>query len=312
MSKLAFVFPGQGSQAIGMIEDLWNDPIALEYFERADNALGYSLSSIIKEGPIEKLNDTAVTQPALLTVSTILWEKYLAEGGEKPTLLAGHSLGEYSALVAAGVIAFDDAVRLVSERGKLMQEAVPAGVGAMAAILGLDDEVVIELCGKISTEEDYVAAANFNSPGQVVIAGNSGAVERACDAAKEAGARRALPLAVSVPSHSALMKPAAEKLAKVLSTIEFNTPTIPVLHNADVASHNDVDAIKEALIEQLYLPVRWTESILKMADEGVTDLVECGSGKVLAGLIRRIDKTLSCKNIFDGASLDALLEEQRG
>ena len=305
---LAFVFPGQGSQSLGMIQDLLDHEIVRKTFEEADDALGFSLSEIIKSGDEATLAKTEITQPAILTVSIALWRVWQSENGAEPAFLAGHSLGEYSALVAAGVLAFKDAVKLVHDRGNFMQEAVPAGVGAMAAILGLDDEMVIAVC-KESENAGVVAAVNFNSQGQVVIAGEKAAVEAACALAKERGARRALLLSVSVPSHCILMKPAAERLAKTLDDMLLSSPNHIVIHNVDVSAHVDVTEIKEALVSQLYEPVRWTETIEKLAREGVTTVVECGPGKVLTGLIRRIDKSITSYNVFDGASLDSVIKE---
>src|SRR5699024_2824300 len=305
---LAFVFPGQGSQSLGMIQDLLDHEIVKETFVEADEALGFSLSDIIKSGDIETLGKTEITQPAILTVSIALWRVWIAENGTMPVFLAGHSLGEYSALVAAGVLAFKDAVKLVHDRGRFMQEAVPAGTGAMAAILGLDDDAVIALC-KDSENTGIAAAVNFNSQGQVVIAGEKAAVEAACELAKERGARRALLLPVSVPSHCILMKPAAERLAGALEDMLLATPQQIVIHNVDVKPHTDAVEIKEALVSQLYESVRWTETIEYLAREGVTTIVECGPGKVLTGLIRRIDKSLNTYNVLDGATLDSVIKE---
>ena len=305
---LAFVFPGQGSQSLGMIQDLLDHKIVIETLAEADEALGFALSEIIQSGDIETLGKTEITQPAILTVSIALWRVWISENGTVPAYLAGHSLGEYSALVAAGVLSFKDAVKLVHERGKFMQEAVPAGTGAMAAILGLDDQAVIELC-KDSESAGIVAAVNFNSQGQVVIAGEKAAVEAACELAKERGARRALLLPVSVPSHCILMKPAAEKLATALENVLLSTPNQIVIHNVDVQAHTDTTEIKEVVVSQLYEPVRWTETIEYLAKNGVTTVVECGPGKVLTGLIRRIDKSLTTFNVLDGASLESVVKE---
>ncbi len=305
---LAFVFPGQGSQSVGMVADLLDHPIIQQTLLEADEALGFSLSEIIRSGNEVTLGKTEITQPAILTVSVALWRLWLSENGVRPAFFAGHSLGEYSALVAAGVMAFKDAVRLVHFRGQFMQEAVPEGAGAMAAILGLEDSAVIALCEE-SSEQGIVSAVNFNSPGQVVIAGEKAAVTAACDLAKERGAKRALLLPVSVPSHSVLMKPAAERLATMLENMLLATPEQIVIHNVDVAAHSESDEIKTALISQLYEPVRWTETIEQLVREGVTTVVECGPGKVLTGLIRRIDKSLITYNIFDGASLDRVIKE---
>ncbi|GLS84735.1 ACP S-malonyltransferase [Paraferrimonas haliotis] len=306
MSKTAFVFPGQGSQSVGMLADvLENSFAAQQIFEQANEALGYDLKALVLDGPAESLNQTDKTQPALLTASVALWRTYLANGGEKPVLLAGHSLGEYSALVCAGVIDFNDAVKLVELRGQLMQKAVAAGEGAMYAIIGLDDDAIAAACDQ-AAQGEVVSPVNFNSPGQVVIAGNKAAVERAGALCKEAGAKRALPLPVSVPSHCALMKPAADELAKALETIEFTQPEINVINNVDVAQARTAADIKDALVRQLYCPVRWTETVNAMAAEGVDNLVECGPGKVLTGLTKRINKAVSAKAFNTQADIDAL------
>lgn len=295
MSKTVFIFPGQGSQTVGMLSELVEaSDVAKNTFAEASEALGYNLWELILNGPAESLNQTDNTQPALLASSVAIWRHYLELGGNAPTLLAGHSLGEYSALTCGGVIEFTDAVKLVRARGQYMQEAVPAGVGAMAAIIGLDDDKVVAACAS-AENGDVVSAVNFNSPGQVVIAGHADAVKRAGDACKEAGARKVMPLPVSVPSHCALMKPAADKLAQDLANISFNEPTIPVINNVDVAIESDADSIKQALVRQLYCPVRWTETIEKMPSEGINTLVECGPGKVLTGLTKRINKSLTSK-----------------
>lgn len=305
---LAFVFPGQGSQSLGMIQDLLDHDIVKQTLTEADEALGFSLSDIIKSGDVETLGKTEITQPAILTVSIALWRVWSAQNGAQPMYLAGHSLGEYSAMVAAGVLAFKDAVKLVHDRGIFMQEAVPAGTGAMAAILGLDDADVIAVCHD-SQAAGIVAAVNFNSQGQVVIAGEKAAVEAACALAKERGAKRALLLPVSVPSHCILMKPAAERLAVALDNMLLSTPASVVIHNVDVKAHTDITEIKDVLVSQLYEPVRWTETIEYLAREGVTTIVECGPGKVLTGLIRRIDKSLVTYNILDGATLETVISE---
>ncbi|SHH22286.1 ACP S-malonyltransferase [Ferrimonas marina] len=303
MSKTAFVFPGQGSQSVGMLAELAEaHPVVTETFAEASEALGFDLWQLVQDGPAEQLNQTQNTQPALLTASVATWRAYQAAGGEAPALLAGHSLGEYSALVCAGVIPFAEAVKLVALRGDLMQQAVPAGVGAMSAIIGLGDESIAKACAD-SAEGEVVAPVNYNSPGQVVIAGHKAAVERAGAACKAAGAKRALPLPVSVPSHCELMKPAAEKLAVALESIEFSAPSIPVINNVDVAEASDVAAIKDALVRQLYCPVRWTETVQKMAEQGVSQLFECGPGKVLAGLTKRIDKSLTAAALNGPADL---------
>jgi [acyl-carrier-protein] S-malonyltransferase len=305
--SLAFVFPGQGSQSMGMLADLAAAyPVVEQTFAEASEALGYDLWKLVQEGPEEELNKTHITQPALLAAGIAVWRVWQEKGGAAPLVMAGHSLGEYTALVAAGAMQFADAVALVADRGKFMQEAVPAGEGAMAAILGLDDAKVIEICEQ-AAEGEVVSAVNFNSPGQVVIAGAAGAVDRACELAKEAGAKRALKLAVSAPSHCALMKPAAERLAERLQGIEINAPAIPVINNADVASPADAEAIRDALVRQLYSPVRWVETVQKMSADGVDRLIECGPGKVLVGLNKRIVKEMNAAAVFDTATLDAAL-----
>lgn len=300
--KIAFVFPGQGSQCLEMLADCKDHPIVVATLNEANDALGYDLASIILNGPLEKLNQTEITQPALLTVSIALYRLWVAENNLRPVLLAGHSLGEYSALVAANAIEFKDAISLVSLRGQAMQAAVPLGMGAMAAILGLEDADVIRLCEETS-EGEVLEAVNFNSPGQVVIAGTSPAVARACVKAKEMGAKRALLLPVSAPSHCELMRPAAEKLAVALEAVLINKPIIAVIHNVDVCVWEQSEAIKNALVAQLFKPVRWHESVASFQQYGVTDVVECGPGKVLTGLVKRIDKTLNCYNIHDLNSL---------
>lgn len=279
MSKFAIVFPGQGSQTVGMLADLAEQfDVVKQTFAEASDALGYDLWALVQDGPVEDLNQTQRTQPALLTASVAIWRVWQQQGGAQPVVLAGHSLGEYSALVCAGVIDFQSAVKLVELRGKLMQEAVPAGIGAMSAIIGLDNDAIAAACAQ-AAEDQVCSPVNFNSPGQVVIAGNKEAVERANVLCKEAGAKRALPLPVSVPSHCALMKPAADKLAIALEGLAFNAPTIPVINNADVATEIDPVAIKLALVKQLYNPVRWTETVERMASEGVEELLEMGPVK---------------------------------
>ncbi len=307
MSKFAIVFPGQGSQAVGMLAELAEQfPIVQATFAEASEVLGYDLWALVQNGPAEDLNQTHRTQPALLTASVAIWRVWQEKGGEQPTVLAGHSLGEYSALVCAGVIDFKEAVKLVELRGQLMQEAVPAGVGAMSAIIGLDNDAIAKACAD-AAEDQVCSPVNFNSPGQVVIAGNKDAVDRANALCKEAGAKRALLLPVSVPSHCELMKPAADKLAVALENMTFNTPAIPVINNADVATETDPAAIKLALVKQLYGPVRWTESVERMAAEGIEELLEMGPGKVLTGLTKRINRSLGGSAVNDIASLDAAL-----
>ncbi|MUJ38709.1 ACP S-malonyltransferase [Aliivibrio fischeri] len=305
MSNFAIVFPGQGSQAVGMLAELGEQhEVVTQTFAEASDALGYDLWSLVQNGPAEDLNQTFRTQPALLATSVALWRVWQEQGLAQPSILAGHSLGEYSALVCAGVIDFKEAIKLVELRGQLMQEAVPAGVGAMYAIIGLDNESIAKACEE-AAQGEVVSPVNFNSPGQVVIAGNKDAVERAGVLCKEAGAKRALPLPVSVPSHCALMKPAADKLAVALENIEFNTPTLPVINNVDVIAETDPAKIKDALVRQLYGPVRWTEVVENMAEQGVETLYEVGPGKVLTGLTKRIVKSLSAAAVNDAASLEA-------
>ena len=306
--KYAVVFPGQGSQSVGMMADLYdNHQIVQDTFSEASDALAFDLWSMIKDGPAESLNQTHNTQPAMLASGIAVWRLMNESTADKPAKLAGHSLGEYSALVAAGAMQFADAVKLVAKRGRLMQEAVPAGEGAMAAILGLDDEVVREICTKAA--EDAVAeAVNFNSPGQVVIAGNKAAVDRAMELAKEAGAKRALPLPVSAPSHCALMKPAAEKLAESLKETTLTMPSIPVLHNVNVGTADNTDELASLLAQQLYSPVRWVETIQSIAADDISLVVEAGPGKVLTGLCKRIDRSITGIGIFDNASFEKFME----
>ncbi|WP_210522701.1 ACP S-malonyltransferase [Pantoea ananatis] len=310
MTQFAFVFPGQGSQTVGMLAALAAAYPAVEAtFREASDVLGYDLWQLVSQGPAEELNKTWQTQPALLAASVAIYRVWQQQGGQLPALMAGHSLGEYSALVCAGVLNFADAIKLVELRGKLMQEAVPEGTGAMQAIIGLDDAAIAKACEE-SAQGQVVSPVNFNSPGQVVIAGNKEAVERAGAACKAAGAKRALPLPVSVPSHCALMKPAADKLALTLENITFNAPAVPVINNVDVKAEMDADAIRHALIRQLYSPVRWTESVEAMAAQGVTQLIEMGPGKVLTGLTKRIVDGLSAAAVNDTASLTAALAQE--
>jgi [acyl-carrier-protein] S-malonyltransferase len=305
--KLAIVFPGQGSQSVGMLADLYQTyPLVQDTFNEASAALGYDLWDLVANGPEEQLNETQRTQPALLTASVAVWRVWQQQGGATPAYFAGHSLGEYSALVCAGVLSLADAVKLVEKRGQYMQQAVPAGTGAMAAIIGLDDAAIAKACAD-AAQGEVVAPVNYNSPGQVVIAGHKAAVERAGEACKAAGAKRALPLPVSVPSHCALMRPAAEQLASDLAALSFKEPAIPVVNNVDVQIASNGDAIKDALIRQLYSPVRWTETIEYFAAQGVTEVLELGAGKVLSGLIKRINKELNTSSITDSAALSAAL-----
>ena len=311
MTKFAMVFPGQGSQAVGMLKDLAeNYPVVKSTFDEASQVLGYDLWTLVQEGPADELNKTWQTQPALLAASVAIYRVWQSINGPQPEFMAGHSLGEYSALVCAGVIDFKDAIKLVELRGKLMQEAVPSGTGAMFAIIGLDNDSIRKACEQ-AAQGQVVAPVNFNSPGQVVIAGNKEAVERAGALCKEAGAKRALPLAVSVPSHCALMKPAADKLATTLNNMTFNAPQFAVINNVDVKVESSADNIKAALIAQLYSPVRWTETVEEMAKQGVTLLVEMGPGKVLTGLTKRIVDSLSACAVNDKASLDVAIENTK-
>jgi [acyl-carrier-protein] S-malonyltransferase len=309
MTKIAVVFPGQGSQTLGMLADLAAaHPVVEETFAEASSALGYDLWQLVQQGPAEELNKTWQTQPALLAASVAIWRVWQQQNGTQPVLMAGHSLGEYSALVCAGVLDFKQAISLVELRGKLMQEAVPAGTGAMYAIIGLDNDAIAKACEE-SAQGQVVSPVNFNSPGQVVIAGNKEAVERAGAACKEAGAKRALPLPVSVPSHCALMKPAADKLAVALENVTFSAPQYSVVNNVDVKIETSPEAIRSALVRQLYSPVRWTESVEFMAAQGVEQLLEVGPGKVLTGLTKRIVDTLTAAAVNDTASLAAALEQ---
>ncbi|MEN7341880.1 MAG: ACP S-malonyltransferase [Pseudomonadota bacterium] len=289
---IALVFPGQGSQAVGMLSALAaQESIVTETFAEASEALGYDLWAVVSEDPEGRLSSTEVTQPALLTASTAIYRVWRQREMPAPSVMAGHSLGEYSALVAAEALNFSSAVKLVESRGRFMQEAVPQGQGAMAAILGLDDDVVLAACADVSA--GVVAAVNFNAPGQVVIAGDKVSVDAAIERCKEAGARRALPLPVSVPSHCALMLPAAERLQALLGEIEIQSPTIPVINNVDVKVESEPNDIRDALVRQLHSPVRWVESMRSLGKHGVTRLVECGPGKVLAGLQKRIDRKMA-------------------
>jgi [acyl-carrier-protein] S-malonyltransferase len=296
-ASLAFVFPGQGSQSLGMLADQGaQHPLILDTFAQASDALGYDLWALTQEGPVESLNQTDKTQPAILTASVALWHVWLAEGGSVPAFVAGHSLGEYSALVAAQSLSLADAVKLVERRGQLMQEAVPAGQGGMAAILGLDDADVIAACAE-AAQGEVVSAVNFNSPGQVVIAGSAEAVKRAMELCKARGAKRALPLPVSVPSHCELMRPAAERFAESIEAIEWQAPQIPLVQNVSASVVTDLATLKTDLLQQLYKPVRWVESIQALAANGATQLVECGPGKVLAGLNKRCAEGVTTYNL---------------
>ena len=302
----AFVFPGQGSQSVGMLNAFGDHPAVAATLAEASDALGQDIGKLIAEGPAEELNLTTNTQPVMLTAAVAVYRAWQAEGGPTPTVVAGHSLGEYSALVAAGAIAFKDAVPLVRLRAKAMQEAVPVGEGGMAAILGLSDDDVRAACAEASVA-GVVEAVNFNAPAQVVIARTKAAVEKACEIAKAKGAKRALPLPVSAPFHSSLLKPASDRLRDYLANVTVNAPAIPVINNVDVAVVSDPAAIKEALVRQAASPVRWVETIQKMKADGITRVVECGPGKVLAGLVKRIDGGIVGDAVFDPATLEAVL-----
>ncbi|MEV8471095.1 ACP S-malonyltransferase [Ralstonia sp. UNC404CL21Col] len=302
----AFVFPGQGSQSVGMLNAFADHPAVAATLAEASDALGQDIGKLIAEGPAEELNLTTNTQPVMLTAAVAVYRAWQAAGGPTPTVVAGHSLGEYSALVAAGAIAFKDAVPLVRFRAKAMQEAVPVGEGGMAAILGLSDDDVRAACAEASVA-GVVEAVNFNAPAQVVIAGAKAAVEKACEIAKAKGAKRALPLPVSAPFHSSLLKPASDRLREYLANVTVAAPVIPVINNVDVAVVSDPAAIKDALVRQAASPVRWVETVQKMKGDGITRVVECGPGKVLAGLVKRIDGEIVGDAIFDPASLEAVL-----
>lgn len=299
-NNLAIVFPGQGSQAQNMLSDFYNNnPTFKATIEIASNALDYDLWDIIGND-LNKLNQTEYTQPAIVATSVALWNVYKSENNDLPKFLAGHSVGEYSALVAAEVISLEDAVKIVAERGRLMQNAVPEGQGAMAAIIGLKDDDVEKVCQSASNSDFFATPANFNSPGQVVIAGSKTAIENAESFAKELGAKRFIILDVSVPSHCKLMAEAASKLGKLLTTIEFKAPCIPVVHNFDVATHNDKESIIDALVKQLYSPVQWTKTVEFLANSNIEKVFECGPGKVLTGLNKRIVKGLEVKSLSEG------------
>lgn len=307
--NLAFVFPGQGSQYAGMLTDLAAQyPEVKRIFEQASDVLGKDLWLIVSEDPENELDQTFNTQPVMLAAGVAVWEIWCKNSPIRPSWMAGHSLGEYTALVCSEAMSFEDGIKLVSARGRLMQEAVPEGVGAMAAILGLDDEQVVAVCAEVA-EDEIVSAVNFNTPGQVVIAGNVAAVERAMIMAKNRGAKRTIPIPVSVPSHCALMQPAAEKLNSFLYNTAINTPMMTLIHNVDVASHSSPEVMRNILKEQLYKPVRWVDTIKFMYEQGVTRFVECGPGKVLLGLNKRIAKDAEHFALYDPATLNKLLEE---
>ncbi len=308
--KLAFVFPGQGSQQVGMLSELGEQhAIIKETFAAASEGLGYDLWDLVQNGPEADLNSTDKTQPALLTSGVALWRLWQQQNGDVPAVLAGHSLGEYTALVCAEVLSLEQGANLVKLRGEFMQQAVPAGQGGMAAILGLDDALVEQACAQ-AADGDVVSAVNYNSPGQIVIAGSADAVVRAIDLCKEAGAKRAMALPVSVPSHCDLMRPAAEKLALELDQLQLSSPVIPVIQNVNAAVVTDPNEIKQNLLAQLYSPVLWTGSVKLMVDQGVETIIECGPGKVLSGLNKRIQRSLSVAAINDAAGFEKALSAE--
>ena len=307
MSDFAFVFPGQGSQSVGMLEDYPDtEGVVSRTLEEASEALGRDLAEIIRSGPEEELNRTENTQPALLAADVAVYRLWQVRGGASPAFMAGHSLGEYAALVAAGSLELSEAVRLVADRSRFMQEAVPAGQGKMAALLGLDDDTVIGLC-RDREGQGVVTPANFNAPGQVVIAGEADLVDQVVAAAKEAGAKRAVELPVSIPSHCPLMEPARERLAERLSQTEIKAPGIPVINNVDVEAPTDPEAIRDALARQVASPVRWTGTVQRLKEQGAARVMELGPGKVLCGLAKRIDRSMPCLPVVDAASLDEAL-----
>ncbi|RPH66763.1 MAG: [acyl-carrier-protein] S-malonyltransferase [Burkholderiales bacterium] len=308
---LAFVFPGQGSQTVGMLDGFAGSAAVQAMLEQADAALGESLSTLIAQGPAETLSLTVNTQPAMLAAGYACWLAWRDAGGPAPTAVAGHSLGEYTALAMAGAVDFADALRLVRLRAQAMQEAVPVGQGGMAAILGLDDDAVRQACREAAeaVPGEVVEPANYNAPAQVVIAGHRQAVDRACERAKALGAKRALPLLVSAPFHSSLLRPAGERLAQALAAIELRTPLVPLVNNVDVAIETDPARIRDALVRQAYGPVRWVEVVQRLKSLGVTGVIEFGPGKVLSGLVSRIDRTLRVAAVYDPVSLEAALDE---
>ncbi len=310
MNKFAFVFPGQGSQAVGMMEGFAGNPVVAQTLAEASDALQFDLAKLIAEGPKEELDLTTNTQPVMLTAAVAAYRAWIAAGGPVPSVVAGHSLGEYSALVAAGVISFKDAVPLVRFRAQAMQEAVPVGQGTMAVMLGLSDDDVRAACAEAAAAVpgEVVEAVNYNAPAQVVVAGHTAAVEKACEIAKAKGAKRAMRLPVSAPFHSSLLKPASDRLRDYMASIHFNAPQIPLINNVDVAVLSDPASIKDALVRQAASPVRWVETMQKVAEDGIANVVECGPGKVLMGLAKRIDARLVGEAIYDQATLERMLE----
>lgn len=304
---IAFVFPGQGSQALGMADQLLIDfPAAKQRFEEASDILGYDIGDLIANGPVEKLNQTEITQPALMVVSVAVWDQWVKEGGPQPSFAAGHSFGEYSALVCSGAMSFADGISIVQYRGRFMQEAAPEDGGAVAAILGLDAASLEEICKQVAGEE-VVQCANFNAPGQIAIAGHSAAVARAGDAAREAGAKKVIPLKVSAPVHTEIMRSAAERLEIELAQVEITPPSFPVLHNVDVSVRDNEDAIKQALFDQMFSPVQWEETVMFLANQGIENVIECGPGKVLSGLVKRTSRAIGTIQISDQQSISSAI-----
>ena len=311
-TQLAFVFPGQGSQSVGMLADLASaDPVVQATFAEASEGAGVDLWRLSQEGPDTELNTTEFTQPALLAAGIAVWRLWQARGGAMPAQLAGHSLGEYTALVAAGALPLADAARLVRLRGQLMQAAAPAGTGAMAAVLGADDALVLEVC-EASSGREVVVPANFNSPGQIVIGGHADAVDRALTALAERGVRKAVKLAVSVPSHTPLMREAANRLAEAMNGLAWSAPQLPIVQNVDAEVRTDIASIRDALVRQLYLPVQWTQCVETLVARGATRIAECGPGKVLTGLVKRIDKSVDARALGAPSDLDAALADWQG
>ncbi|MGE0486563.1 MAG: ACP S-malonyltransferase [Gammaproteobacteria bacterium] len=310
LSQLAFVFPGQGSQTVGMMNAM-ADGFALvrQRFAVASEVLGFDLWDLVANGPEERLNSTQNTQPALLAASVATWDAWLDCGGPRPAMMAGHSFGEYTALVCAGALDYATAVALVADRGRYMQDAVPQGEGAMAAILGLDGTTIDSVCAEAADAGGTCSAANLNAPGQIVIAGSRDAVARACDLATAQGAKRAMTLPVSVPAHCALMRPAATRLAERLAGVAFAAPDTTIVHNVDLGTYRDANAIRNALVGQLHSPVRWIETIERFGAEGITRICECGPGKVLGALIKRIDRNIACSSLADPDTLRATVSE---
>ena len=308
-SQLAFVFPGQGSQSVGMLAELSEmHPVVRDTFVEASEGAGVDLWALSQGGPEEMLNRTEYTQPALLAAGIAVWRAWQQQGGVLPSRLAGHSLGEYTALVAAGALTLHDGAHLVRLRGQLMQDAAPAGVGAMAAVIGAEDDLVAEVCAEASASQ-VVVPANYNSPGQIVIGGDADAVDRAIALLNDRGVRKVVKLAVSVPSHTPLMREAANRLAEAMRGMDWRMPSLPVVQNVDAQVHADVDAIRDALVRQLYLPVRWTDCVQALAGQGVTRIAECGPGKVLTGLAKRIDKSLEARSLATVGEFQSALEE---